>query len=127
MSYVLILVLVLFALYAGRRFLFRGIFKLLQLNPKLKAEMDLQKRSYESEETVIEEASWFGTTGLPDEDERELPKYLRREFGELLLEEDSLKASDLRYIGVFEEPDARVHYWLMGRSRAACRGRGSDQ
>lgn len=75
--------------------------------------MELLERSYKAEETVVETAEWFGTTGLSDDVERELPKYMRREAGELLLEEGSLKASDLTYIGAFAQSDATVHYWSV--------------
>ena len=64
-------------------------------DPEYKAKIARLHRSYAEEETVIEAAPWFGTTGLDEEVERELPKYLRREFGELLLDDDSLKARDL--------------------------------
>ncbi|HEY5995097.1 MAG TPA: hypothetical protein VIU46_10925, partial [Gallionellaceae bacterium] len=43
-------------------------------------------------EKVREVADWFGTTGLDEETERELPRYLRREFGESLFDEGALKA-----------------------------------
>ena len=63
---------------------------------------------------VIEEAPWFGATGLPDETERELPRYLRREFGESVFDAQSIKAADLRYLGVFFEGRAgHVHYWRI--------------
>ena len=51
---------------------------------------DFQKRvqarlaEMEREEAIREEAPWFGKTGLAEEQERELPRYLRREFGQLL-------------------------------------------
>ncbi len=109
----LILAIALAALFLGRRAIFRFLFERLQRHPEYVARMALVERSYAAEETLTEEADWFGTTGLDDDLERELPKYLRRESGELLLEEGSLKASDLKYLGAFEEPDATVHYWLV--------------
>jgi len=62
---------------------------------------------------VIEAAPWFGATGLADEAERELPRYLRREFGESVFESGSIKAADLRYLGVFIEGARQVHYWRI--------------
>ena len=82
-------------------------------DPEYKAKIARLHRSYAEEETVIEAAPWFGTTGLDEEVERELPKYLRREFGELLLDDDSLKARDLEYVGRFDEADGVVHYWRI--------------
>ena len=116
MTYLLAFVLVLIGLYAARRILVRLATKTIQRHPESNAQLDLLERSYKAEETVIEEAEWFGTTGLSEDIERELPRYLRREAGELLLEEGSLKASDLAYIGAFEEPDATVHYWSVPSS-----------
>ncbi len=65
------------------------------------------------EETVVESATWFGKTGLSDALERELPRYLRREFGQTLFDAKSLKAADLSYLGAFKEGAARVHYWRV--------------
>ena len=116
MPYVAAIALVLLGLYASRRLIFRAIFGAIKRHPDIKARMELVNRSYLTEESVVEEAEWFGKTGLSDEYERELPKYLRREFGELLIEEDSLKARDLKYIGSFQETDAHVHYWSIPSS-----------
>lgn len=66
-----------------------------------------------AEQIAREEATWLGNTGLPEELERELPRYLRREFGELYGDEGSLKASDLEYLGAFPENDLSVHYWRI--------------
>lgn len=74
------------------------------------------KKSYAEvakEYTTLETADWFGTTGLDEETERELSRYLRREFGERLSESSSLKAADLVYLGVFQEGDTQVHYWRV--------------
>lgn len=116
MKLVLLLILIGVALYFGRRLLFDSAFKAAQHHPDVKARMQLLDESYRAEQTVIEAADWFGRTGLSEADERELPKYLRREFGELLLEEGSLKASDLRYLGAFDEYEATVHYWQVPSS-----------
>ena len=116
LTYLIALVLVLLGLYAARRVLVRLGMKAIQRHPDYKAQMDLIERSYKAEETVVESADWFGKTGLPEDVERELPKYMRREAGELLLEDGSLKAEDLTYIGAFAEPDATVHYWSVPSS-----------
>lgn len=104
---------VLFILYASRRLILRGTLGVLKLHPAYKSQMERFARSDAAEGSVVEVAEWFGTTGLSGDVERELPKYLRREFGELLIDEDSLKASDLKYLGAFEEEGARVHYWSL--------------
>lgn len=73
-----------------------------------------QARS-EREQALQEQAPWFGTTGLADEDERELPRYLRREFGEDISEDPhALKAADLRYLGCAHLPDgSQCHWWQV--------------
>jgi hypothetical protein len=116
MSYLAGIALVLLVLYAARRLIFRGIFGAMKRHPAFKAQMERLDRSYAAEASVVEEAEWFGKTGLSEEYERELPKYLRREFGELLIDEGSLKARDLTYLGSFEELGARVHYWSIPTS-----------
>lgn len=70
----------------------------------------------EREEAVVEEAPWFGATGLSDELERELPRYLRREFGESVFDDDSLKASQLVYLGTFSDGADVVHFWRIPSS-----------
>lgn len=65
------------------------------------------------ERWVPEDAKWFGQTGLDAATERELPKYLRREFGENWLSSKYLKASDLEHVGAFSESDTKVHYWQV--------------
>src|SRR5437868_3310291 len=47
------------------------------------------------EEQFLESAAWLGKTGLGEDVERELPRYLRRELGESVLDPGSLKADDL--------------------------------
>lgn len=116
MGWIVATAVALLVLYLARRAVFRGLFGLMQRHPEVRARMDEVERSYAAEEAVVEEADWFGTTGLGEELERELPKYLRREFGELLLDEDSLKARDLRYLGAFEESEGTVHYWSVPSS-----------
>ncbi len=63
------------------------------------------------EDEVREAADWIGKTGLPEDLERELPRYLRREFGQSLFDEGSLKAADLQYVGAFPEEGKAIHYW----------------
>jgi len=70
----------------------------------------------EHEAAVIEIADWFGQTGLPEEIERQLPNYIRLEFGESLFDDDGLKAADLEYLGRFNQPDGSYHYWLLPSS-----------
>lgn len=82
-------------------------------------------RSQAAEDKVIEEAEWFGTTGLSEATERSLPRYLRLEFGESILDEYALQARDLNYLGVLElteleraagnfpEETSRVHFWAV--------------
>ena len=69
-------------------------------------------RRWAAEENLVEEASWFGKTGLSDEDERELPRYLRREFGEVGVE-DGLKAADLIDLGIQNDDQGRAHFWSI--------------
>lgn len=82
-------------------------------------------RSQAAEDEIVEKAEWFGTTGLDDATERSLPRYLRLEFGESILDEYALQARDLNYLGVLEltEPErhagsfpeetCRVHFWSI--------------
>ena len=87
-----------------------------KLDPK---DPDFQKRvqarleEMEREEAIREESPWFGTTGLPEEQERELPRYLRREFGQLLSQPGALRAQDLDYLGLFAQEGDTVHYWRI--------------
>lgn len=100
-------------------FLLRRWVRNTKESPEYKAHMELLRKSHIAEETVVEVAPWFGTTGLPDDVEREISKYLRREFGELLLEEGSFKASDLEYIGEFKEAHTDVHCWRIVRGEGS--------
>jgi hypothetical protein len=70
-----------------------------------------QKRALERE--VREDADWFGTTGLDEATERELPRYLRRELGEYLDDPEGLKAADLKYLGVLTDERGSAHFWSM--------------
>ena len=69
-------------------------------------------RRWEADRYLVEIAPWFGRTGLSDEDERELPRYLRREFGEVGAE-DGMKAADLRYLGVQTDDRGPAHFWAI--------------
>ncbi len=67
------------------------------------------------EEALQEVAAWFGQTGLDEEDERELPRYLRREYGEdIFSDPNALKAADLVYLGkVMASDGSECHYWQV--------------
>ena len=71
----------------------------------------LQRRQIE--EDTMEVASWFGKTGLDEATERELPRYLRREFGEFLDDPEGLKAADLQYLGVLTDERGAAHFWQV--------------
>jgi hypothetical protein len=75
--------------------------------------VDARLEEMKKDEAVVESAPWFGRTGLTDEVERELPRYIRREFGRMLSEPGAIKASDLNYIGQFVESGDVVHYWQI--------------
>lgn len=75
-----------------------------------------QRRAAEA--ATREEAPWFGKTGLADDEERELPHYLRREFGEFMDDETGLKARDLDYLGVQTDSVGPAHFWRIQRASA---------
>lgn len=87
-------------------------------DPEFKKRVQARLDEITKEESVREEAPWFGKTGLLEEDERELPRYLRREFGVLLSEPGALRASDLEYRGVFTERGETIHYWRINHGSA---------
>jgi hypothetical protein len=70
-------------------------------------------RRREVEEVTIEVADWMGQTGLDEGTERELPRYLRREFGEFLDDPAGLKANDLHYLGIHGDAHGRAHFWRV--------------
>jgi hypothetical protein len=82
-------------------------------SPEYRKAVEEQRALMEKEKQVKEDAEWIGQTGLPEDLERELPRYLRRELGESLFDEGSLKAADLTYVGSFPEGDSTVHYWRV--------------
>jgi hypothetical protein len=65
------------------------------------------------EDDTVEVADWFGRTGLDEGTERELPRYLRREFGEFLDDPEGLKAADLHYLGIHGDAQGRAHFWCI--------------
>jgi hypothetical protein len=101
-----------FVLRMGSRALVRSVTD----SPEYRAELARIEAAYAAERTVMEQAPWIGRTGLDESLERELPKYLRREFGESLLDDSSLKAKDLDYLGAFNEDGQQVHYWRIPTS-----------
>lgn len=69
-----------------------------------------------AEERILEQADWIGKTGLFEQEERELPRYLRRELHEFLDEPDGLKAADLVYLGLLKDSRGQAHFWRMPTS-----------
>lgn len=63
---------------------------------------DIFIRNEIAEDTLLENADWFGKTGLTESEERNLPKYIRAEYGHLLTDDDGIKAEDLTFIGCFK-------------------------
>jgi len=86
---------------------------------KVKVDRETHRRNLvrAKERVVLEEADWIGRTGLGEDAERELPRYLRRERGETLFDEDALKAADLRYLGRAPEGGGTTHYWHVPQGR----------
>lgn len=80
-----------------------------------KAALAEEQRRALREQALQEEAPWFGQTGLDEADERELPRYLRREYGEdIFSDPNALKAADLRYLGkTCTEDGSECHYWQV--------------
>ena len=82
-------------------------------DPDFQKRVQARRAEMEREEAIREDAPWFGKTGLAEEQERELPRYLRREFGQLLSQPGALRAQDLEYLGVFAQEGDTVHYWRI--------------
>ncbi len=99
-------------LWYGGKPLLRLFARLLFATPTLANAMAQYQRKRDSEQATLEVAPWIGQTGLDEATERELPRYLRRELGEFL-DDGGLKASDLQYLGLFQEAGGAVHYWQM--------------
>jgi hypothetical protein len=92
----------------------RIVYRLLQRHPAIREARSEYERRRADEEETLEIADWFGKTGLGEDVERELPRYLRREFGEFLGDPGALRAADLHYLGVHDEAPDKVHYWKIG-------------
>lgn len=75
------------------------------------ASTDVAQR-WEADRNLVEVAPWFGKTGLSEEYERELSRYLRREFGEVG-SADCLKAADLIYLGIQSDAIGCAHFWRI--------------
>jgi hypothetical protein len=93
------------------------VYKLARFSRRVNTEAAAAHADYVSrraaEEETLEFAEWIGRTGLDEATERELPRYLRREFGEFLDDPDGLKASDLQYMGVFRDEEGTAHFWKV--------------
>lgn len=88
-------------------------------SPEYKKAVDDRLALMEKEEEVREEAGWIGKTGLSEDLERELPRYLRRELGQSLFDSGSIKAGDLAYVGRFLEGGKTIHYWRVPYNRTS--------
>ncbi len=84
----------------------RWFFSRIAANPEY-----LRKRQIE--EHTQEQANWMGQTGLDEDTERELPRYLRRELGEFLEDPHGLRAADLDYKGIHQDERGPAHFWQM--------------
>ncbi|MBC7982551.1 MAG: hypothetical protein H7Y02_01725 [Candidatus Obscuribacterales bacterium] len=84
----------------------RWLFSRLAANPEY-----LRKRKIEQD--TLEQADWIGRTGLDEDTERELPRYLRRELGEFLDDRHGLRAADLQYKGIHQDVRGPAHFWQM--------------
>lgn len=91
----------------------KAMMKTFLESPEHKKAVEDRLALMKKEEEVREEAEWIGKTGLTEELERELPRYLRREFGQSLFDADSIKAADLTYVGKFLESGKTVYYWRV--------------
>jgi hypothetical protein len=84
-----------------------------RLGPSLHAASAEYTAQQAVEDVTLEKADWIGKTGLPEAIEREIPHYLRREFGEFMGDPNSLKASDLIYLGIHRDTEGRAHFWRV--------------
>ncbi|HEU4775845.1 MAG TPA: hypothetical protein VFS95_03405 [Telluria sp.] len=82
-------------------------------SPEYKKRVQAELERMRKEEQVVEQAEWFGKTGLSDAIERELPRYLRREMGQSIFDEGALKAGSLQYVGVYPEGLNSIHFWRI--------------
>ncbi|MDR0770015.1 MAG: hypothetical protein LBE75_02275 [Burkholderiales bacterium] len=110
-----VLITVIVVLWCIAKFAVPFLTQRVSSDPEYKQAVSEYERKRNLEEATLEAAPWIGVTGLSEAIERELPRYLRREFGEFL-EDGGLKASDLVYLGKFLEPPHQVHYWRIPSS-----------
>lgn len=91
------------------------VWRLLKLSTGAVGEAiaDVERR-WNADHNLVETASWFGQTGLADAEERELSRYLRREFGEVGTD-DGLRAADLDYLGLQTDDRGPAHFWKILR------------
>ncbi len=80
-------------------------------------DVEAQNRLAELDTQFIEDAPWFGTTGLGEETERRLPQYIRMEYGETVFNGAGLKAGDLQYIGRYSTEQGPTHFWKLPSGR----------
>lgn len=110
-TFVIALAVVLVFRYAAK-FVLRRLIRRVTSSPEYQQAASEHDRKRKAEEGTRELAPWMGNTGLDEDTERELPRYLRRELGEFL-EDGGLKAEDMVYVGKFQEDPAQVHYWRI--------------
>jgi hypothetical protein len=101
------------ALVVGSVAIFWGGKLLLRIAFNVAVAHSPNTRKREVERDTLEEADWFGKTGLGEETERELPRYLRREFGEYLDDPACLKAADMVYLGIRTDARGSAHFWSL--------------
>ena len=93
------------------------VYKLARFGQRVKSQAAAAHAEYAGrravEEETLEPAEWIGRTGLDEATERELPRYLRREFGEFLDDPEGLKANDLQYMGLFRDERGPAHFWKV--------------
>ena len=81
--------------------------------PEFRREYRTKQEQVQNEAKVQEAAPWLGHTGLTDEQERALPRYVRAELGQSLQDANPVKAQDLEFVGHFDEADGTVYYWRI--------------
>ncbi len=81
--------------------------------PEFRREYRTKQEQLQNETKVQESAPWLGSTGLTDEQERAVPRYVRMELGQSLQDANAVKAQDLQYTGHFTESDGTVYYWRI--------------
>ena len=80
-----------------------------QMQQQVEARRDMLAR----EKKVVEQAPWFGKTGLGAATERELQRYVRHALGQVIFDPGAVKAADLAYLGAFREGGRTVRYWRI--------------